>query len=102
MCENNAANEVVDLTLYSKGWVEPSHRDSITSKASHLKQLYLLKNAYHYYLLPRTGVAEMVGAVVDFVFTMNQFPFHHRLDAIKLALAGTQDWWCRFPPLLGC
>ena len=21
--------------------------------------------------------------------------------AIKLALAGTQDWWCRFPPLLG-
>ena len=22
--------------------------------------------------------------------------------AIKLALAGTQDWWRRFPPLLGC
>ena len=24
-----------------------------------------------------------------------------RTDAIKLALAGTQDWWRRFPPLLG-
>ena len=23
-------------------------------------------------------------------------------DAIKLAVAGTQDWWRRFPPLLGC
>ena len=22
--------------------------------------------------------------------------------AIKLAMAGTQDWWRRFPPLLGC
>ena len=21
--------------------------------------------------------------------------------AIKLAMAGTQDWWCGFPPLLG-
>ena len=24
-----------------------------------------------------------------------------RTDAIKLAMAGTQDWWCQFPPLLG-
>ena len=22
--------------------------------------------------------------------------------AIKLTMAGTQDWWRRFPPLLGC
>ena len=25
-----------------------------------------------------------------------------RMGAIKLAMAGTQDWWRRFPPLLGC
>ena len=25
-----------------------------------------------------------------------------RTGAIKLAMAGTQDWWCRFPLLLGC
>ena len=24
-----------------------------------------------------------------------------RTGAIKLAIAGTQDWWCRFSPLLG-
>ena len=24
-----------------------------------------------------------------------------RTSAIKIALAGTQDWWRRFPPLLG-
>ena len=23
-----------------------------------------------------------------------------RIGAIKLAMAGTQDWWCQFPPLL--
>ena len=25
-----------------------------------------------------------------------------RMGAIKLAMAGTQDRWCRFSPLLGC
>ena len=25
-----------------------------------------------------------------------------QMDTIKLAMAGTQDWWCRFPPLLCC
>ena len=25
----------------------------------------------------------------------------HMNGAIKLALAGTQDWWHRFPPMLG-
>ena len=24
-----------------------------------------------------------------------------RMGAIKLAMAGTQDWWHQFPPLLG-
>ena len=37
LCGNNAANKLVDLTLYPKGWVEASHRDLITSKAGHLK-----------------------------------------------------------------
>ena len=25
-----------------------------------------------------------------------------RTGVIKLTMAGTQDWWCRFPPLLSC
>ena len=25
----------------------------------------------------------------------------HTNGAIKLAMAGTQDWWCQFSPLLG-
>ena len=24
-----------------------------------------------------------------------------RTGTIKFTMAGTQDWWCRFPPLLG-
>ena len=27
---------------------------------------------------------------------------HKRVPFSKLTMAGTQDWWCRFPPLLGC
>ena len=25
-----------------------------------------------------------------------------RMDTIKLAMTGTQDWWCQFSPLSAC
>ena len=30
------------------------------------------------------------------------FEHGHTNGAIKLTMAGTQDWWRQFPPLLGC
>jgi len=91
-CGNNAANKVVDLTLYSKRWVEAKHK--------HLKlviwnaELYIFsyvgKKVFTIttYLYPHTGTIKMITAMETHLIAflsskVDQFPYqilrHHSL-----------------------
>ena len=67
-CWNNAVNKMVDLALYSKGWVEASHSNLTTTKGSHLEctitftYVCLLKDASHYCLYPHRDAAGILEA----------------------------------------
>ena len=86
LCGNHAANKMVDLTLYCKGWVEASHRDFVTTKAGYLKaELYLrmlTKKCLPLLSIPSHRCCKMVGAAGTHLTelcllsnTMNKFPF---------------------------
>jgi len=109
-CGNNTANKVVDLTLYSKGWVEARHTyvphyiQSWSFEMQSYVFIYWLKSVYHYYLYLHIGAIEMNGAVETHLTghcllsnKMTQFPCqilrHHSLKIVNVAYLYL--WCCR-------